>query len=1207
MEENKNQGLSAISQAKHPKMNDDMETNDEKALELAANASMNTPPSVVTFAPAEPFETFQTKVVALGPELGAEFQDVERVTGGGNHRIIGLTVHKPPIGSGVPVFTQAILRVNRLDPYEPVEGEPEWTPEVAAELAAWVILEEADEAAVLSLLDRSGIRVPKVLACDTTRKNALNHPYLLQTRLPGINLWKVWDDMSVDDKVNIAGEYAEILAKLDTLRFPVSGRLLYDNPAKDVKLPLDLTQISELGEKLVVRGFHRHFEVSHGRDDPVAPPSSSLYDLLSMHLDARFQHKRNDNFNISESKLVRLQAMLQDMKDLGWFESNDSDPAYSIVDHRMLNPFSIMAEQTENADGTLNWHISGVLQWKDARCIPPVLARKFPAWLLNFPDGDLYTRAGRKFHDGSSLPDAIRAYQDGDSDMIPLEYYQDASSDPLTAQIKERFEQVMVRKIYTPRYGSRATEVYHDDVYGRGRWLRRLANLVMVAWPNRKKLKQVLKEWAEFKQTGQVSHDTVFGEDSDSDSDASGSSSSTYVYDHEPFETFQHKIATLGQDLGVGFNEIEHMRGGSFNRVVPVTLGVAPETAPWKDSTKAIIRIPRVWDGDLTKIPANKHGRTCKCDAHPERKVDLTEGENDKPESDDVIAIDSQEEPRKDENETISSGKLSAEEDGTSDISDDDSDVSDISSRRSLSKEPYRWEILDEAVLYDLLEDSGISAPRTLAFDISRENVLKLPYSIQTRLPGVTWIKVIDDIPLDSQLLLAEGLAEIMARLQTIQFDSFGRLMCDEQADTPLKLSLHTPIRAELKEKLETWGFPQGVGPLMGKVRAAPAQPVWDSLYDLLFYTIQDLLDRELQKVEPAGPSEQLVRMYFKLQDMIQDMDHIGWFSEADKAPSKSVLHHWDLEARNILIDRADSSSSSPWRITGVIDWDNPHALPPVLTMKPPIWLWDASDDSELPKDVQEYYDNDFDWMPLEYYQKENPQHFNADGVKVRQHFEAAIVKALYSEKYGEKAHAKYLDDAYGRGRWLRRIWRFASEGLSLYPTHWRRMQQLDREWAEYKRVNNIEYDHLEHAETLRVHSSMVWPNRAREGGQSEFKGILHDVTAQDEEGPELKTAIDSKVNTEEGGKLDTVALDGPVTGNSTTEPPEQNLPRSKTFSNFFHSFSRCTPFVRNYVSPWASIEKHPCFPTALFHFDCSASYSQSRHPFSLRMQVSFR
>lgn len=133
----------------------------------------------------------KNRVVALAPELRVEFQDIERVTGGTEHRILGLTVRSPPIESGISESTKAILRVARLDPYEPVEGEPEWNEDVAAELAAWVTPEELDEAAVLSLLVHSGIKVPNVLACDTTRKNALNYPYLLQTRLPGTTLWKV--------------------------------------------------------------------------------------------------------------------------------------------------------------------------------------------------------------------------------------------------------------------------------------------------------------------------------------------------------------------------------------------------------------------------------------------------------------------------------------------------------------------------------------------------------------------------------------------------------------------------------------------------------------------------------------------------------------------------------------------------------------------------------------------------------------------------------------------------------------------------------------------------------------------------------------------------------------------------------------------------------------------------------------------------------
>jgi hypothetical protein len=148
----------------------------------------------------------------------------------------------------------------------------------------------------------------------------------------------------------------------------------------------------------------------------------------------------------------------------------------------------------------------------------------------------MLSSAHGKFHEGSPLPPAVQRYHWGDSDMMPLEYYQEINSDHPAAKIKERFEQVMVDKIYTAQYGNRAMKVYQDDAYGRGRWFRRLAHTALDELSHPSRLGQVLKEWAEFKETGQVSHDTVFGEN-DSRLDVSESTRSTIAYDHEPFAT----------------------------------------------------------------------------------------------------------------------------------------------------------------------------------------------------------------------------------------------------------------------------------------------------------------------------------------------------------------------------------------------------------------------------------------------------------------------------------------------------------------------------------------------------------------------------------------------------------------------------------------------------------------------------------------------
>ncbi|KAI5263835.1 hypothetical protein E4T47_08915 [Aureobasidium subglaciale] len=939
----------------------------------------------------ESFETFQHKVFALGAELGVNFKDIIRIQGGTNNRIIAVTIEDASNESGITENTQAILRIPRTFDY-----------------------------------DSDDNKIPSVAKNDVKiLDDAANWPN-------SIRFCKVSAFLSLADSFDD------------------------DKAPHFTKLPLKLSERVGVTTEVAVRELLEETGKQDDRDGPTIPTASSFYELIKTGLENRLRlikELKPGELDLDAPFREKFGTMLEEMKSMGWFDTEELSTMDSVIYHMGCEPRNITVEQHEDS----SWNLTGVVDWNEVLCLLPVLTRKPPLWLWDKRSGE------------------------DNWDFMPPEI-NSAQMTAEGAKIKEIYEQAIIKSIYEPKYGERASEVYHDDAYGRGLTMKTPLLMRRI-----RPLRTITT----------------------------------------PFETFQHKITALGSELGVVFDEIDHMKGGSFNRVVPVTLRSPPENASWADSTEAIIRIPRVWDGDLSKIDPAQHGRTCKCDKHPERNEasnDQAEDETansgaDNHEIDPVVATEGIE-PLNESQDTKGNASANSdnapEENTISDTSDDSdiSDISDVSSRRSLSKEPYRWEILDETALYDRLVESGLPAPRILGFDVGRDNELGLPYSIQTRLPEVTWISVIEDMPLESQLRLAEELVDIMARLRTVQFDSSGRLS------------------------------------------------LWSSLYDLLFYTIGHQLKEELQKVDPQGPSEERIRMFFKLQDIMQDMDHIGWFSEADKAPSKSVLHHWDLEARNILVEQVSSDSTESWRITGVIDWDHPNALPAVLTMMPPIWLWDASDDAELPEEVQEYYDNDFDWMPLEYYQEENVQHLNADGVRVKQRFEEAIVKKLYSSQYGEDARAKYLDDAYGRGRWLRRIWRFATEGIFVHPTHWRRVEQLDREWTEYKRANHIEYDHNKHADSVQIYASVAWPNHAREGRRSEYKGIEHDVAGKVTEPADLKSVTDGDTDMTGEDKVDTAAMDGTNDATETgsaEEAPKQKLPRTGTFSNFLRSF-RCSP-----------------------------------------------
>jgi hypothetical protein len=68
-------------------------------------------------------------------------------------------------------------------------------------------------------------------------------------------------------------------------------------------------------------------------------------------------------------------------------------------------------------------------------------------------------------------------------------------------------------------------------------------------------------------------------------------STSTCEHSHEPFLTFQEKIVALAAEIrATGPVEVKRLRGGSYNRVIPVTMHFADEGTL---SIAAIFRIPR--------------------------------------------------------------------------------------------------------------------------------------------------------------------------------------------------------------------------------------------------------------------------------------------------------------------------------------------------------------------------------------------------------------------------------------------------------------------------------------------------------------------------------------------------------------------------------------------------------------------------------------
>lgn len=130
------------------------------------------------------------------------------------------------------------------------------------------------------------------------------------------------------------------------------------------------------------------------------------------------------------------------------------------------------------------------------------------------------------------------------------------------------------------------------------------------------------------------------------------------------------------------------------------------------------------------------------------------------------------------------------------------------------------------------------------------------------------------------------------------------------------------------------------------------------------------------------------------------------------------------------------------------MDWDDALSVPLVLARKPPVWLWDFSDDETLPSSVRAHYDGDFDLLPPELYSGTSTR-LSKEDLQVKKFFETGITEKLYGDSSPASREA-HLDDTYGRGRWLRRLWRFALDGFS-DDQQIDRFNEFDEAWLEYR------------------------------------------------------------------------------------------------------------------------------------------------------------
>ena len=300
--------------------------------------------------------------------------------------------------------------------------------------------------------------------------------------------------------------------------------------------------------------------------------------------------------------------------------------------------------------------------------------------------------------------------------------------------------------------------------------------------------------------------------------------------------------------------------------------------------------------------------------------------------------------------------------------------------------------ILNDISLSEYLADK-LPVSRIKAYCATTKNALGMPFTVQTRLPGQSLNETYKDLSHAEKLAVIDQVVELLAKLETITFTNAGTFTASPNVPDAASdfSSVEAPAVSIFDAKVPS-SRTSGEGeegpvedPRYLEDRAGP------DVKALLVSHLNGFITAELEDGSIGTFRSDRLR---PLLTIIEDLDHEGAFKDG---PYPVVLHHWDLEPRNIMVEK----SSGTWKISGVIDWDEATCVPQPLARRPPEWIWDFE-----PEMHTGYLDNDHD--PSSNILREN-----------------MALKAYFDDKAAAVLPG-YLEDAYGHGRWLRRIWTFA-------------------------------------------------------------------------------------------------------------------------------------------------------------------------------------
>ncbi|KAG9597002.1 hypothetical protein KCU77_g2936, partial [Aureobasidium melanogenum] len=269
--------------------------------------------------------------------------------------------------------------------------------------------------------------------------------------------------------------------------------------------------------------------------------------------------------------------------------------------------------------------------------------------------------------------------------------------------------------------------------------------------------------------------------------------------------------------------------------------------------------------------------------------------------------------------------------------------------------------------ILETIANFGIQVPRVLAYDCTSSNALGMPFSLQTRLEGQRLDFIYGDMTLFERLGTASELVRTLAAIENVKFQSPGRLGYSGAVSNRKRID--EVVDSSASDILQVQGFGVGVG--VGSFRSKTTDSTPTSLQELLSMQLDGWLQHELSNDNKSFVAD----MFKRLKDIQIEMNELGSFEDRASLTS-NILYHWDLEPRNIIVERIVFLLSSHANLqsgSGIFD------------------------DETLPSSVLAHYDGDFDILPPELY-NEAGDRLSEEDLQVKKFFESEIAEKLYGD-----------------------------------------------------------------------------------------------------------------------------------------------------------------------------------------------------------------